>query len=469
MSALLGFALLRVLVQGFVLGALVWLSQPLWRRCDAATRFALLFAVLMSVPGLMLWAVLDLLGRSGGVSTSSTPSTWMPLLAHGWMLGVVLASARTALELHGMHRLRATGLPLRELHPRLRALGQRLGVTRPVTLVESPAVSSPIVLGWLRPMILVPMGLAASMPPAWLDAVLAHELAHLRRRDPALRIVQRAVEIAFFFHPVLWWLSALLDEAREEACDDLVVDTLRDPLAYARALTELEAMRAEAVPALTAGATSGNLMKRVQRIVHRSNTPAFSHRWWLPLAVVASLAGSSYAAARVTADEDVAELDIAWMPASVSAHEADIVQAAAAHDVDPDLVAIVVLLESRGRATAKSPRGARGLMQLMPATAAEIAAQRGLEVPRAQDLDDPALNLDLGTWYLAQQLERFKSAGDEADVVAWAAAAYNGGPSAAARALRGEAELSDETARYQGLVAALWAERDADASSVLTR
>ena len=193
------------------------------------------------------------------------------------------------------------------------------------------------------------------------------------------------------------------------------------------------------------------------------------HRWWLPLAVVAALGVSSYAAAQVASPDEPAGLDIAWLPASVSAHEAHILEAATAHDVDPDLVAIVVLLESRGNAAAKSSRGARGLMQLMPSTAEAIATQRGMDVPRAQDLEDPALNLDLGTWYLAQQLARFASVGSADDAVAWAAAAYNGGPAAARRALRGEAELSDETAHYQGLVAALWAERDADTSSVLER
>ncbi len=473
MSVILSQALIRFLIQGIGLGLLVLVLRPALRRMDASTRFAILFAALLCAPALVLWNLGQVATAGAGTAPLAPPPRWADLVFHGWLLGVALSSFRTGFELRGLQQLRATGLPLRSLHARLSTLAQRLGVRRTVALVESPVVTAPIVIGWLRPMIMLPLGLATSMPAAWLDAILAHELAHLRRHDLALRMLQRGVEILLFFHPVVWWLGRQLDEAREEACDDVVVDTLRDPLTYARALTELEAMRHPTRAALAAGATEGQLMHRIQHILHRSkNTPRPNHRWWQALTVVATMSVAGYAVARVAEEpaneSDQAGMAIRWMPEAVAAHEDAIVEAAGRHELDPDLVAIVVLLESRGNPKAKSPTGARGLMQLMPKTAATIASERGLTDHTPERLDEPTYNLDLGTWYLAQQLNRFEKLVDtEAEAVAWAAAAYNGGPGVAAAALRGEAELSEETTRYQAMTRTLWAERRAAKSSLV--
>jgi len=128
------------------------------------------------------------------------------------------------------------------------------------------------------------------------------------------------------------------------------------------------------------------------------------------------------------------------------------VEAAARHGIDPSLLAIMVWAESRGRTDARSPVGARGLLQLMPSTAAEIAQQRGLPTHAPARLDEPAYNLDLGAWYLARQLERY---GD----LSLALAAYNAGPGRVAAYERGEAELPEQTRRYQATILALWRER----------
>ncbi|MCR9159541.1 MAG: M56 family metallopeptidase [Nannocystaceae bacterium] len=468
MSVTLARALLAFLVQGALLGLVVLGARPWLRRLEASARFAVLFAALLSAPVLV---VLSLLRAPGGVGIPGPPPRWADLVAHGWLLGVCLSGLRTTLGLRGLHRLRATGLPLRSLHGRIAALSARLGLGRVVSIVESPAVASPMVIGWWRPMIVLPLGLATGMPADWLDTILAHELAHVRRHDLALRLLQRAVENLLFFHPVVWWLSAQIDHAREEACDDLVVDRLNAPLLYARAITELEAMRT-APAALAAGATEGHLMTRIRHIVQRSQSPRPSHRWWqaLVLATTMSVTGYALAHAAESAAETAASVDIAWMPESVVDFEPEIIAAAERHGVDPDLLAIVVLVESRGNPTAKSPRGARGLMQLMPETSDQIARARGLEGHDHDRLDDPTYNLDLGAWYLARQLDRFSDDVDsEEDAVLWAAAAYNGGPTSATKAFEGKSELSEETARYQEVVGTMWSERHAERSSLLKR
>lgn len=186
------------------------------------------------------------------------------------------------------------------------------------------------------------------------------------------------------------------------------------------------------------------------------NRPA--RRWAARAAVLGIIVLLVLALARLAtpppspATPRVDPLGVAWLPASVRRHEQAIVAAARHHGVDPGLLAIMVYTESRGRPEARSPAGARGLMQLMPSTAAEIAATRGLPAPTPARLLDPAYNLDLGAWYMARQLERFGE-------LPLALAAYNAGPGRAAAHRRGEAGLPEETERYQATITALWRER----------
>jgi soluble lytic murein transglycosylase-like protein len=153
-------------------------------------------------------------------------------------------------------------------------------------------------------------------------------------------------------------------------------------------------------------------------------------------------------------------LTIAWLPEEVAAFEDEIVRAATRHGVDPDLVAIMVLVESRGHPEARSPIGSGGLMQVMPQTADRIASERGFADHSADKLDDPAYNLDFGAWYLARQIEEFGTVPPCDEDIVLAAAAYNAGPERLRQALRGEAELSEQTQRYRSRVAELWSHRD---------
>jgi len=149
---------------------------------------------------------------------------------------------------------------------------------------------------------------------------------------------------------------------------------------------------------------------------------------------------------------------IPWLPGSVGRWWPQIVTAGEAHGIDPELLAIVMVVESGGHAAAASPAGATGLMQVMPATGADIAAQRGVAGFAPEQLWDPATNIDFGAWYLADQMRRFGNGGADGVVVALAAAAYNGGPGTVQRHLRGAA-LPTETQRYQQWVGGMWRER----------
>lgn len=494
MIVLLATALLHFLWQGLLLGAAYWAVRPWLRSRSASVRYGIEFAWLLTAPvivlGTMAWLVAGSSGFSGPVAAVDN---WLPpwalVVTGAWAAGASIFAVRTGLGFWRLLALRATGLPLRELAEPVDRLRERLGVRRRVVVVESPAVETPMVTGVVRPMILLPLGLATRMPVAWVESLLAHELAHVRRHDVLLGIVQRVVEILLFFHPVVWWISAELRQTREQACDDLVVDALHAPLDYARALAELAATP-QPVPALAMAARQGQLMSRIRHIVSREPRPLSRPPRLAPLAggLVLGItvavgciarydsapkeeAGTEAPEAEVNAEPaEVAaaanaeeaqpsELSIAWLPESVRRFEAEIVEAGNRYGVEPDLVAILVLLESNGNPTARSFSGARGLMQVTPSTAVGIARERGLAEPTADELDDPAYNLDMGTWFFARQLKNFgEGGGDEA--IGRAAAAYNGGPTRLRATLRGEAELSEETQRYRANVEALWAARD---------
>ncbi len=157
---------------------------------------------------------------------------------------------------------------------------------------------------------------------------------------------------------------------------------------------------------------------------------------------------------------------IAWLPRTVSRFAPLFEQAAAAHRVDPELLAVVALVESGGWVGAVSPSGAVGLMQVMPSTGAAIAEERRLSASALERLAEPATNVDFGAYYLGQMLTRFGTE-DPAETVRLAASAYNGGPTTLARHLAGERELSEQTQRYRVWVGGMYAERREEQSATL--
>lgn len=138
-------------------------------------------------------------------------------------------------------------------------------MTRAVRMLVSTATESPSVVGWMRPVILLPVSALAGLPMEQLEAVLAHELAHIRRHDYLVNLMQMAVESLLFYHPAVWWVSARIRHERELCCDDVAASASGGPLVYARALTTIEKMRG-GTPAVAMGATGGKLLYRIRRL-----------------------------------------------------------------------------------------------------------------------------------------------------------------------------------------------------------
>ncbi|MBF9238299.1 hypothetical protein I2I05_12915 [Hymenobacter sp. BT683] len=202
----------------------------------------------------------------------------LPLFVVAWLLGLLAMSLRMVGGLLYVQRLRHHRVrPLGAVwQARLTALAERSGVRRPVALLESALVQVPLVVGHLRPVILLPLGVVAGLPPASLEAILAHEIAHVMRRDYLVNLLQTAAEVLFFYHPAVWFLANCVRTERENCCDDAATALCGgDSLRLARALTALaEWSQSAVVPAnprlaLAAMGGRGALLSRVRRLVQR--------------------------------------------------------------------------------------------------------------------------------------------------------------------------------------------------------
>jgi beta-lactamase regulating signal transducer with metallopeptidase domain len=201
----------------------------------------------------------------------------LPILVSVWLLGVLICSIRPIWGLWIQWRLRHTGLqPVPEsIQSTLNALIQKLRLTRPVRIAESALVKVPLVVGYVHPMILLPASVITGLTSSQLEAVLAHELAHVRRHDWLINTLQVIAETLLFYHPAVWWLSSRIRQERELCCDDIALGLNVDKAVFARTLLTLEELRQKAmVPAMAA--TGADLAARVRRLLitsHVTPTP----------------------------------------------------------------------------------------------------------------------------------------------------------------------------------------------------
>jgi uncharacterized protein (TIGR03435 family) len=294
-------ALVDFIWEGTAIGLALWLTRGLLRRRSPRARYlvsCLALGVLAVVPFLTMAAL-----RSSAVVapaavaatapndvTPALPQTlltfwlepanprlhWLAIVQQWalpiWSIGVLLLSLRLALAYSRTRSLtRRTESAHEDLRVLLSQLASRIGIARPVRLAMSSLSEGPSVIGWLRPVILLPPATIMGLTPQQLEAVLAHELAHIRRHDYAVNLLQIVVETLFFYHPVVWWVSQQIRDERELCCDDVVVRTCGNPVEYARALATLARRQIE-MPAFASAATGGPLLHRVRRLVGLQHT-----------------------------------------------------------------------------------------------------------------------------------------------------------------------------------------------------
>ncbi len=192
-------------------------------------------------------------------------SPWLTAIVVVWSAGVLVFSVRLLLSWFTVRRLRTVGVVVVDDAVRQATvrITQRLGLRRRAHVLQSTLVNAPIVVGCFRSVILLPPSLLSGLPMSQLEAILAHELAHVRRYDYVVNLGQTLIETLFFYHPAVWWLSNRIRIERENCCDDLVVEALGDRVRYGRALLAIEEYRGSA---LALSARGGSLLSRVRRL-----------------------------------------------------------------------------------------------------------------------------------------------------------------------------------------------------------
>jgi beta-lactamase regulating signal transducer with metallopeptidase domain len=278
----LGWTLLHFLWQGTLIAIVfVVVRGFLARSLTAHARYLMACATL----GLMTAAPMLTYSMIARFGTDMThPSVWpmipaivpgyawqraLPWLVVAWLCGVTAFSARLIggwRVASQMRWIEARPAPA-EWQQTLDGLIVRMGAWRPVRLVISSLAEVPTVIGWLRPVILMPVSALSGLPPEHVAALLAHELAHIRRHDYLANIGQSISEAVLFYHPAVWWVSDQIRAERELCCDDLAVAVCGgDVLTYARALAEVESFRPAHAGAVLA-ANGGSLASRIRRLI----------------------------------------------------------------------------------------------------------------------------------------------------------------------------------------------------------
>jgi len=308
-SRVLGWTIVHSLWEGIVVVALLAMTLPLLR--DSRTRYratliamgALTFCVLATVlaltpavsPGLTgSTSILRLPPLPDAAASLTLPNGYqlhqaLPWLTPIWAAGVMLFYLRLAASCIAASRIRRRGVCVApaEWQQRMTLLGRRLRISKPVVLLESALAQSPVVIGHLRPAVLMPVGLLTGMTPEQIEMILAHELAHVKRNDYLINVLQTIVEGLMFYHPCVWWMSSVMRKERENCCDDAVIELNGDPHGYAFTLAALERSRWEASQ-LAMAATGGGITQRVRRLIKPEVAPSSGLGSMIALAVLAA-------------------------------------------------------------------------------------------------------------------------------------------------------------------------------------
>jgi beta-lactamase regulating signal transducer with metallopeptidase domain len=218
---------------------------------------------------------------------------WLPILVTCWFVGMSVCSLRPLMGWLMLHRLTRVGAfagsPM--LDASARWIAARLCMTQTVAVLRSTLAKTPLVVGYLRPVLLIPVEIVTQLPLVELEAILAHELAHICRHDFLVNLWQTSLETVFFYHPAVWGLSHRLRAEREHCCDDVALSVIGDPVCYGRALLHVEELRGPE-PLLALGAAGSSLPGRIRRLFEQP-TPSSSAAGLIAVVLLPGLALTS--------------------------------------------------------------------------------------------------------------------------------------------------------------------------------
>ncbi len=206
----------------------------------------------------------------------------LDLVVMFWLIGMSLLLMRLMLGFVYVHQLKtqqntSVSTDIQEL---MNNLIRKIQMPVSVKLLESTIAKVPMTIGWIKPIVLLPVGMATGLTIKQLEAILAHELAHIKRYDYLVNIFQNVVEILFFFHPATWWISAKVRDERENCCDDFAVEICGDRLVLAHALTQVASYQQQPHLAMAFGAKRQTFMDRIKRIIGINDSKPLSYGNW---------------------------------------------------------------------------------------------------------------------------------------------------------------------------------------------
>lgn len=310
-----GSAVVAFLWQGAVIGAVVAVALRAVRADDAQRRHDVALAgalacvvtftgtllvqfrtgspaspIELLLPELATGAALEALLVAP--EPASVPG-WEVLSAWAWLLGCAFMALRGTAQWASARSIVRSASPPEARHWTLvlESVGERLGLRHAPRLLVSERLASPALIGWWRPAIVVPVAMLTRLSTAQVEAVLAHELAHLRRSDHAVNALLAIAEVLLFFHPVVWRLLREVRKQRELCTDQVALTVLDEPRLLAEALTNLEAQRLQTRAALPARPREGTLMQRIRTILNPTTTRTSRPLGAATLALVALATG----------------------------------------------------------------------------------------------------------------------------------------------------------------------------------
>ncbi|MGH8029340.1 MAG: M56 family metallopeptidase [Arenimonas sp.] len=329
---LLGQALLHFVWQGALIGGLAALLLAALREARPQARYAVACLALLAcvlaplatllAPLVMAWftpgvAVMPIAGEFAASTTTATVGllqltaastrrfeAYLPAIVATWAVGTGLMSLRMVFGLAWVHHLRQSPQGPLQLtwQARLDALAAHFQLRRSVELRLVDNLDTPVAAGWWKPVVLLPAALIARMPVDLLEALLAHELAHIRRHDYLVNLLQNAVEALLFYHPVTWWLSHRIRVERELVADQLAAEVVCAPRRLALALSELsELQRTPPALHLLQAAHGGPLMSRIEQLLRPTRRTHPVARVVFPLLGLVAFAIASYTYAGIAA------------------------------------------------------------------------------------------------------------------------------------------------------------------------
>ncbi|HEY3929944.1 MAG TPA: M56 family metallopeptidase [Candidatus Koribacter sp.] len=291
---MIGWALLHFVWQGALVALALWALLAVCTR--TTVRYAvcvIALVVMVALPAATLWFLerpapvaeatsAEVLAPAPAMSVAgpavhhahalvipaeSEPSQSMLWLVRIWMVGVILFALRGAGGFVVMQRLRklATSPASGELLQVCETVRDRMGITWAVRFCRSAALQVPAVVGGLRPIVLLPISAIAGLSDAQIEAIVAHELAHIQRLDYFVNLFQVFAETVLFYHPAVWWVNQRIRSERENCCDDVAIAVCGNRLEYVRALTHLESLRI--TPQFAMAANGSPLKARVRRLL----------------------------------------------------------------------------------------------------------------------------------------------------------------------------------------------------------